>query len=342
MSNLEKHQKELVKNSLTTFLEIEISHGDCLISGIDEIVLNYMTGVLEELGIDHRNYQEQFDVEEFTEIMGAYFPGFANIQSSNVCDWLFKLANQLAHIRNGVTEETHPFKRVTNGHVNLVVDTEMCETSCNFNGSQCSSSSSPVSPFPPSQSSSLSSSPGTKMSKTVDYFNDHTTKSSSKMCRKTSQNSERQHKSSLSDKDDCDEVDFKERLGFDIDKEVELLQEMFPNVSLFELTHCVSIVDGDTEKAAQLIMHRLENKEAYLSTPLQLASGKSRQNQQKNDKELKAHILSRYAFVDKAEDEREHKPPPPKTEPKKLIRYRNNKIVSIKGEKYTEQNGEGN
>lgn len=33
---------------------------------------------------------------------------------------------------------------------------------------------------------------------------------------------------------------------------------------------------------------------------------------------------------------KEHRPVAPKVEPKKLVRYRDNKIVSLKGERFTE------
>lgn len=44
----------------------------------------------------------------------------------------------------------------------------------------------------------------------------------------------------------------------------------------------------------------------------------------------------RYSYVDKDSSNREYKPIVPKMEPKKLVRYRDNKIVSLKGERYTE------
>lgn len=44
----------------------------------------------------------------------------------------------------------------------------------------------------------------------------------------------------------------------------------------------------------------------------------------------------RYSYVDKEEKKKEYKPVAPKVEPKKLVRYRDNKIVSLKGERYTE------
>lgn len=48
---------------------------------------------------------------------------------------------------------------------------------------------------------------------------------------------------------------------------------------------------------------------------------------------------SRYSYVD-LKDTREYKPLVPKVEPKKMIRYRDNKIVSLRGEKFTEKDGE--
>lgn len=44
----------------------------------------------------------------------------------------------------------------------------------------------------------------------------------------------------------------------------------------------------------------------------------------------------RYSYVDKNAGNREYKPVIPKVEPKKLVRYRDNKIVSLKGERFTE------
>ena len=43
-------------------------------SSVDDIVLGYIVSVLEQLGED-----EQFDVDEFAEIMAAYIPGFDTV-----------------------------------------------------------------------------------------------------------------------------------------------------------------------------------------------------------------------------------------------------------------------
>jgi hypothetical protein len=50
-------------------------------------------------------------------------------------------------------------------------------------------------------------------------------------------------------------------------------------------------------------------------------------------------FISRYSYVDQ-NDTREYRPVIPKVEPKKMVRYRDNKIVSLKGERYTENDGE--
>lgn len=54
----------------------QIEHPMILLSFscIDDIVLGYIVSVLEQLGED-----EQFDEEEFAEIMDAYIPGFDTI-----------------------------------------------------------------------------------------------------------------------------------------------------------------------------------------------------------------------------------------------------------------------
>ncbi|XP_015488559.1 CUE domain-containing protein 2 isoform X2 [Parus major] len=53
-----------------------------------------------------------------------------------------------------------------------------------------------------------------------------------------------------------------------------------------------------------------------------------------NHDELKQVILQKYMMVDSAEDQKTHRPAPPKEAPKKLIRYIDNQVVSTKGERY--------
>ncbi len=55
-----------------------ISQNNFHFSAIDEIVLGYMVSCLEELG-SNGVVEDVFDVDDFTEMMEAYLPGFANI-----------------------------------------------------------------------------------------------------------------------------------------------------------------------------------------------------------------------------------------------------------------------
>lgn len=54
------------------------------------------------------------------------------------------------------------------------------------------------------------------------------------------------------------------------------------------------------------------------------------------NKRLNRRLNCSYSYIDQSETAREHRPVIPKVEPKKLVRYRDNKIVSLRGERYTE------
>nr|CAD7461318.1 unnamed protein product [Timema tahoe] len=118
--------------------------------------------------------------------------------------------------------------------------------------------------------------------------------------------------------------------------QVRLLQEMFPGVCSIEVHHCLSIAEGDVARAAQLVLHRQEAGQSLKTNVTVLQPMAQRQKAVVNDQELKSRIIARYSYVDKDDDIREHRPVGPKSEPKKLVRYRDNKIVSLKGERFTE------
>ena len=48
-------------------------------SSIDGILVDYIVSVLEELGQNPNEFETTFDVDEFTEMMAAYVPGFKAI-----------------------------------------------------------------------------------------------------------------------------------------------------------------------------------------------------------------------------------------------------------------------
>lgn len=111
-------QEVFVKESLLAFLETHIPQADLrysenkwniftllsrkfnncyvIFSHVDEIVLSYVVSILEELGSDWEGQEDLFDVEAFSEMLTAYFPEFATISHSSICDWIFELASTLS------------------------------------------------------------------------------------------------------------------------------------------------------------------------------------------------------------------------------------------------------
>ncbi|KAJ7337925.1 CUE domain-containing protein 2 [Desmophyllum pertusum] len=81
-----------IKEELMHFLNHKISAE--FLSSVDDIVLGYIVSVLEQLGED-----EEFDVDEFAEIMAAYIPGFDTDNRDDVSSWMLNLAEKLVKTR---------------------------------------------------------------------------------------------------------------------------------------------------------------------------------------------------------------------------------------------------
>ncbi|CAG9861643.1 unnamed protein product [Phyllotreta striolata] len=115
--------------------------------------------------------------------------------------------------------------------------------------------------------------------------------------------------------------------------EMDILQEMFPTVCSIEVKHCLAIAAGNIERATQILIDRQENGQCLnQNSPLTIQVAKKTID----DSELKNRIIERYSYIDKDAFTKEHRPVAPKVEPKKMVRYRDNKIVSLKGERFTE------
>ena len=93
-------------------------------------------------------------------------------------------------------------------------------------------------------------------------------------------------------------------------EQVDQLMEMFPSVCTSEISHCLTLMSGDIEKAAQLIIHRQESGQCLQQKHDRVKSKFGRKNGQKqpDDKSIKRGIMDKYGFVDQADDERYHRP----------------------------------
>ncbi|XP_041031985.1 CUE domain-containing protein 2-A-like [Carcharodon carcharias] len=89
--------EKIIHDSLAQFIHSHVPDAD--LSVLDEVILSYITSVLEELGSPDAS-EENFDVEMFVEMMAAYIPGFAEISSVTICEMMFDLAARLIEARN--------------------------------------------------------------------------------------------------------------------------------------------------------------------------------------------------------------------------------------------------
>ncbi|XP_067092615.1 CUE domain-containing protein 2 [Osmerus mordax] len=88
---------KIIHDALHEFIQTYIPGAD--LSTLDDVLLSYITGVLEDLG-SQESVEENFDVEVFAEMLEAYIPGFAEIDSVKVCEMMFSLASKLATARS--------------------------------------------------------------------------------------------------------------------------------------------------------------------------------------------------------------------------------------------------
>lgn len=90
------------KDALKKFV---FEHSNCDFSLVDDIIITYMASVLKSLGENPTEFEPSFDVEEFTEMMAAFLPGFDSINSTLVTEWMFSLSKRLEHGIPSVSEK---------------------------------------------------------------------------------------------------------------------------------------------------------------------------------------------------------------------------------------------
>lgn len=112
---------------------------------------------------------------------------------------------------------------------------------------------------------------------------------------------------------------------------VDVLLEVFPTCSMEQAQWVLAKARGDLEEAVQMLVEGKEEGPPGWDGPNQDLPRRLR-GPQKDD--LKSFILQKYMMVDRAEDQKTHRPMAPKEAPKKLIRYIDNQVVSTKGERF--------
>lgn len=112
---------------------------------------------------------------------------------------------------------------------------------------------------------------------------------------------------------------------------VDVLLEVFPTCSMEQAQWVLAKARGNLEEAVQMLIEGKEEGPPGWGGPNQDLPRRLRGPRKE---ELKSFILQKYMMVDRAEDQKTHRPMAPKEAPKKLIRYIDNQVVSTKGERF--------
>lgn len=207
---------------------------------IDEIVLSYITSVLEESTQD-----PCFDVEGFIEMMSGFFPqvDFGRVAAADFCTWLFTLESELSALEGTIASGKN--------RPEISLAPFLAELSI----TQPGETQSP----PPAATKPTVSTPPLKKERTQ----------------------------LLSETSDCGSTDSS---TFDFfGDECDILSEMFPDTSPLEVKQCVTIANGDLEKAIQILLYRQENDESILSSKSSITPKQAKVN----DTVLKNRIIER-------------------------------------------------
>lgn len=245
------------------FIQSHIPDAD--LSGMDEVFFSYIASVLEELGSPESS-EENFDMDAFVEMMEAYIPGFAEINSGNICEMMFALSERLSEARN---------------------KGKVCQKAVE----------------------SMSRAPAEELNQSEELG-------------EGASDERRLHIPA--------EGAIAQGAEGDLKDGVELLLEMFPACTLSQAQKALAMVLGNLEEAVQLLVE--EKVEPGPGGANLKETARPRRAPKQED--LKRFILQKYMMVDSEEDQKTHRPVPPKEAPKKLIRYIDNQVVSTKGERY--------
>jgi len=242
------------------------------ISEIDDIVTEYVMGILQDL-VECEDVEDVFDIECFKEMLQAYLPASDLVKDEMLTDFMMNLVQELKNKDN--SKELIPGVDI-NSLIALSTTVKQ--------------------PMP-----------------------------NQRKMRSESETSEGKSKKGS----ECAEDE-------KVEAAVGILLEMFPTTCKIEAVHCITMMGGDLDRAVQLLLTRAEMGQDIKPNQSQMLA-KLAKPAEIDDNQLKKKLMDQYGFVDEEEDSKYHKPTMSKKgEDKKLVRYRENKIVSTKGERFTQ------
>ncbi|KAK2565081.1 CUE domain-containing protein 2 [Acropora cervicornis] len=336
-----------VERELKQFLKDQVS-SEALCS-IDEIVLGYIANVLEQLGED-----EQFDVDEFAEIMAAYIPGFDSLTKEEVCSWMLGLAEKLVYIRRSSDVAVVKEDKVSSESKVVGVLPSSSAEGRHHVGEESDRVLSLQ------QAKQVRSSSNTTAS--LDVNSTYREMKDDCVNSNKMENAEERgpnfpgmrlpweyHEKVFDDKKVIEVTVSLDRnsLSLTIDRdEVSVLLEMFPEACSLEIEQCLNDANGNTEAAVHLMLLKNgescddEGQESKLkiidwSPKVRLPSANNLEERKADRESFKEQMMARYGYVDIRQDEITHQPRLNKQDNKKPLRYRDNQVVSTKGERFS-------
>lgn len=285
-------EETAVKKSFFDFLQERVD--DIKLEDIDDIVLAYVVGILQDLTSSYvEGDKESFDVDDFYEMLTAYLPQSSTIAPTEITDWMFGLVQAQKE-----AEDNYNLNKFSQIDLTSMIEQTTRVTKERTNSTGSSSS--------------------TRLSKNNSECSDSSF--------------EKRRVARFSENSDGGD-------GFDVEEYQQMvgqLLEMFPYTCDLEVNHCLTVTNGELERASQLIMHRHEGGQSLQPTDRRAFMKTNSKNSELDEKVVKQRIVGKYGFVDQAEDNRYHRPIIKKEDEKKMIRYRDGKIVSTKGERFTQ------
>ena len=318
--------EQIVSKRLRSFIDSHLSR-ECGEVEIDDVLVSYIAGILD--GVSQAESGDDFDVDEFADVMSAYVPGFEAINRPLVYEWINNTASCV--------------KDPTSVAVVDVVSEPACVATAN--------------------ATSVGASVTDEEQPSLDALSlkeEEKAPASSRKRGKQGLKGKRPRgpptESSRTDSLSCSRNSNAAVDEVTADENVSMLQDMFPDVAVEAIHAALLQADGVLEQSISLLLEQqsadiclggfgegvtmakspTESKSLYSkprAAPRQPCS--SRENHSDDD-QIKDFVIGRYLLVDEAEDERQHRPhlqTVPKTKQKTM--YRDSHVVSTKGERYS-------
>ena len=220
---------------------------DFVCRDVDEIVLSYVLGIIEDL-LEEDDVEEAFDTDSFMEMIVAYLPQLEGVEEEKVMNWMMNLVKNIHQTKQEKASSSFDIKMLVAETTNKQINT--------------------------------------KKIRSVSETSEHEVNTKKRSAR-------------LSETSEAEDSE--------LEAGVATLLDMFPTCCKVEAVHCLTIMAGDLERAAQMILTRAEMGEDIKLSQAQLLAQLTKPVRV-DESEIKRKIMDNYGFVDTEHDNKYHRP----------------------------------